>query len=498
MDPVSVLRGARAFARDFPRDGMPPGYLWDVCDFVPEVVDSILTGRGSWAYVSDALGGDIESGILSTFRAGEQLLVQDSTGQLTQLTPSVAYPPPIYTAVNRGAIPRAIQPPLQVFEDTVWFDRDGLSVPQIVQSAGAPIAMDATAPKARVGAVWNGYLIGAGVPGAEDTLYFGPPGPKTTGAWDVNSYHQTAMAVTGLATVRGMGLVFHASSVERLRGTTAPNTAAGDPGDLILEPLFARVGCTDPRSICYWNENVLFADERGVQITDGAVVRNLCQQGSIAYYWRQLYQNQASLAACVFMDYYVISVVRTDGNSDTLICDLNARQWFRFSNVESGCFISSGGSTGMERFWGGIVGTKKLATLGPTFFPTSTAGIDSDGNGVAVLPYLQTPWYRLAPEGRKRVKNIYLSYDAQVQGADTTIANLSPPVLDIGYMRSPQQANYLDLGSLPATSQYTRFRLPVRQQPYGIAFQVKTTTPTSALRLYDLAVDAYPVGRSNL
>src|SRR5215471_19012113 len=121
MDPTSVLRGARAFARDFPRDAMPNNYLWDVCDFVPEIVDASLTGRGAWPWGSNVLGGDVETGILANFTAGEQLLVQSADGRLSQVDPAAL------TVTDRGAIARGRQNPIQVFDTTVWFDRDGVA-----------------------------------------------------------------------------------------------------------------------------------------------------------------------------------------------------------------------------------------------------------------------------------------------------------------------------------------------------------------------------------
>jgi hypothetical protein len=505
-----VLRGARAFARDFARDSMPPGYLWDVCDFVPQIVDASLTGRGAWRWGSNPLGADVETGILANFVAGEQLLVQDANGRLSQIDPvSLA-------VTDRGALPHGLQNPIQVFDATVWFDRDGLQPPQVVGSSGGPSAIDASAAKARYGTVWGGYVMVGNVPGHEDTLYFGPPGPKTTGAWDTNALQQTDNAITGLAALRSLGLVFHASSVERLRGTSVPSTAAGDPGDLTLEPLFRRVGCSDARAIAYWNENVLFADEHGVHITDGAVVRNLATQGSISSYWRPLYQNRTSLAATVFLDYYIISVVRSDGIADTLVCDLNTRQWFRFSNLASIAMIASGGSSGMERIWGSIKGTQRLARLGPCFFPDLTQGLLVDDNGVPVMPEMQTPWYRLGPEGRKRIRFAYLSYDARISTAllsghpapwrapledevpEETISNENAPVLNVGYIRSPQDPSYISIGQLPSTSGYSRFRLPVNQAPYGLAFQVKQTAQTAALRVFDFALEAQGTERSRL
>src|SRR5262245_4150296 len=76
--PVQVLGTARAFARDYPRDQMPSGYLWDVLDFVPAIIDNQLTGRGRWDWGSAVTpdAKDINAGILASFTTGDQVLVQ--------------------------------------------------------------------------------------------------------------------------------------------------------------------------------------------------------------------------------------------------------------------------------------------------------------------------------------------------------------------------------------------------------------------------------------
>jgi hypothetical protein len=210
--------------------------------------------------------------------------------------------------------------------------------------------------------------------------------------------------------------------------------------------------------------------------------------------------------------------VRSDGTNDTLVCDLNKRQWFRFSNIAAISKISSGGSTGMERIWAGIQGTNRLARTSACFAPTPSAGLIVDANGVNVLPYIQTPWYRLGPEGRKRTRFAYVSYDARISSLrggvpaewriplegengglpDVLVSNPAANVLDVGYLRSPQDTSYTDIGGLPSTTKYSRFRLPVRQQPYGIAFQIKQTAPTTVLRLFDFAVESWAIERSQV
>jgi len=495
------------------REAMAPGYLWDVVDYVPLMVDSLLTSRGGWVWGSDVgASADFEAGGLAAYTSGEQNLGA-ANGTLYQIGNNSPY-----GLTNRGTVPVARQNPVMLFDQVIWMDGAGAVPPAIVPPTGAPIAAGSGAPNVRYGTIWGEYFVGANQVGHEDTVYWGPP-DDITQTWDPNAFWRTSGQVTGLAGLRTVILVFHPSSIERLRGTRPP--AGTNKGDMILEPLFHQVGTTEPKTIAYWQENVLFADEHGVHITDGAVLRNLVQQGSIQSYWRNLYNKKQSISATVFLDYYIVSIVRTDGIIDCLVCDLNARQWFRFSNIDAVSMWASGGTTGMERIWGGMHGTSRLGRLSACFFPamTGTPGLDADGN--AVLPYLETGYYRLAPEGRKRVRFVYLSYDARsgsLAGDDpvpvdwqrrfreeefTANGNGVKPQaagdpLQMAYILNTQDTTWTIAGTLPMTSGYTRFRVPVGQAPYGVAFQLQQLQPTTVTRVSDLAVDAHTIERSRV
>lgn len=481
--PSSLLRGARAFARDQAREAMAPGYLWDVVDYVPLIIDSVLTGRGAWIWGSDVgASADFNAGLLAPFTSGEQTLASAS-GSLYLVSPSSPY-----GLTNRGGVPATSkQNPVMLFDECLWLDGSGAQAPTLVRDSGSPTVITAAnVPKVTLGTVWGEYFVGANQPGHEDTVYWSPPDDVTL-AWDANSFWRTATAVTGIAALRTVVLVFHASSVERLRGSRPP--AGTDKGDMILEPLFNQVGTTEPKTICYWQETIVFADEHGVHVTDGAVLRNLVQQGGIQSYWRTLYNNKQSLSATVFLDYYIVSIIRTDGITDTLVCDLNQRQWFRLSNIAALSMFASGGTVGMERIWAGIKGTNRLARLGPCFFPSEITLV-RDANGTDVLPYLETPWYKLAPEGRKRVRFAYASYDVRTP----TPGN----VLQLAYILNPQDTSWTVAGTLPSTNGYTRFRLPVGKAPYGVAFQLKQINPSIVTRLSDIAVDAHAIERGRV
>jgi hypothetical protein len=511
--PTSLLGQARAFARDFARDQMPRGYLWDVTDYVPTTIDAGLTGRGAWIWGSAAMGGDPEAGILATYSNGDKLLFQATDGHLYEVSEAAGY-----AVTDRGALPRAVQNQIQVVDTVVHFDGSSATVPKLITNPGGTITianMDAAAPKAKYGIAWGkqqDYVVSAGVPGNLNYVFFSPPG-NPSAAWDVVSKVGCPRNITGLAALRAVIIVFHAGATSRIRGTTPPFTGDGGNSDMHSEPLFDRVGCTDARSIAYWQDNVVFADEHGIHVTDGAVIRNLISQGGILTYWRPLYQNKVTLAACTFLDYYILTVVRSDAVAVTLICDLTKRQWFKFSNIPAISYVASPGATGMERIWAGMQGTNRLGRLGPCFFPVLETAPIVDANGVNVLPTFETPWYRMTQEGRKRVRFAYLSYDArsavgvEVEGQGEELGPPPPPpevlaalapVLDVGYITSPQRTAYTSVGVLPGTTEYARYRLPVGRLPYGIAFRVAQTAPTTATRIFDLGVEAQGVERSRI
>jgi len=547
--PTSLLGNARAFARDYARDEMPPGYLWDVLDLVPSIIDTTLTGRGAWAYGCAATGfGDVEAGILATYRTSEQLLVQTTLGHVMRVNNDGGGDgsnPPLNTLTDLGATWRSVQNPVQLGEDVIHFDRDGTHVPQLWRE-GAILSAYADMGRPRVGTVWKGSLVSGGGQGPTGNdegslLRFSVAGADlaTAASYDVNSNVYTSARITGLQAMRSMVLIFHAGSIERLRGGPFPNTAAGIDGrGLVLDTLSDRVGCINPQSIAVWNDQVIFADEHGVHMTDGAVVRNLTTQGGISTYWRLLYEGAKTIAASTFLDYYVITLrhpptrpplpdfpplgdallapelltdrppipplppdlppIRPpvpepapDTYNTTLVVDLNRKGWFRMSNMNSLCFISSSGSSGMERLWGGLSGYARLGRFGPVFYPPE--GVEQiDGNTIPVLPRFETPWYRLGQEGRKRVRFAYLSYDCMGYSPVTA------PVR-VGYLTSsPTGSDYAQAGVLPLTNGYRRVRLPINKAPYGIAFYVETIAPTGFIRVYDLAVEAQAVERSRV
>ena len=523
--PSALLQEANSFARDYPRDRMPQGYVWDMVDFVPVLLDAQLTGRGGWKWGSALHTADFAGGIYAPFKDGDKLLVVDVNGNLqnvdltTQAISSV------------GPVGHIVQNPVMHRDFVYVLNSDGASAKQVKLAGAAFTITDlptTNVPKAKYAVTYKDRLVLGNSPGQEQRISFSPPGdPMATvalggipaGQWDPVSYWNSSLPLSGLGALRSAILLFHQGSVERLRGGIPPTTA--DPlGDMFMEPLFDRAGCGDARTIAYWQDNCVFADERGVHFTDGATVRNLAAQGGILTFWRTLWKNRLTVAGDTYLNYYLITVIRTDGIAVTLVCDLERRTWFRFTNIRAQGYFHSVGA--QEQLWGCRQGASRLSALSNCFFPTLVE-LEVDADGTAVLPVIETPWYRFGDEGRKRVRFAYAAYDVRATGSlerqipmhwrgehdgegqvldpfDENAAAVAAlqQVLEVGYIRNPADTTYTIAGRLPETQDYRRYRLPIAKHPYGMAFRLRQLVPSYVTRVYGLAVEASSDERSRV
>jgi hypothetical protein len=512
--PTSILKNLKGFARDYPRDRMPEGLAWDIVDYVPTLLDAQATARGGWKYASQALPLTIDGGIYAPYKTGDRLFVISNAHlyEVSRTSP--------YAVTDRGLVVPVDQNPVFAGQQVLIPDGSMASAPKIITAAAPPAAptiaaAGANAPTGQYASVYKQRFMVSGGPGFEERVYFSKALDAVT-AWDVSSWWGTSLPLTGLGALRAVILLFHAGSVERIRGSAPPDSTATNPaGDFVLENLFDRAGCGDARSIAYWNDNCIFADERGCHMTDGAIVRNLISQGGLVIFWRALFRDRISLAACTYLDYYIITIVRSDGTAVTLICDLNRRAWFRFTNIKASCYIRSIGT--QEEAWAGNTTAKRLISMAETFFPSGLT-TRQDEDGTPVLPVLETAWERLSEEGRKRVRFIYASYDVRagtgvtandwrhVNGYDPREEEAEPFVGDVNHMVelsymttvSGDPAKYVVAGALPATTEYSRKRLPVGRHPYGLALRVRGLAGADLNNIFDLGIEAASEERSRI
>jgi hypothetical protein len=497
--PVEIFKNIKGMTRDFAVDSLPSGYLWDLVDAVPNRKGARIDQRGAWSYFSTAYPASIWGGYHAAFTGGQKLLIvaNSQVWDVNQTTGSG-------TAYGAGPA-KMVQNGVKLNDRVYFMDGTGAMVPTVVTYSAAGTALPASAPKAKVGIPYKGRLVLAGDPANPSRVSFSPleddGGPPA--AWDAEAWIGTNNEVTGLAAMAGQILVFHPAAVERIRGSIPPGTNI-EVDDMFTETLTEQVGCTLPHTIVPWRENIIFADERGVFLTDGSTVRNLAELGGIGDFWRLAYGNRITdqgVSAGIFLDYLLITVnasVSSTAVNFTLVCDLNTRSWFRFTNFPATCYIQS--EAAMEQCWVGHLGTNRLARVSTMFMdpvPTPSPAPDYiDGNGLNVLPSFTTGFERLdKEEGLTRLRSIYTSYHHQsfvrseaVDGVRVEYRTDPPDPLDIDPITGAV-TGWVQAGNLPDALLYTRKKMPVGRRGYGIMVRISALTSSRVHRFFSVGVE---------
>ena len=412
------------------------------------------------------------------------------------------------------------------FNVVYWADGAGLQAPKSIDYNGTAFTIatlgGANVPKPKLLDVWKGRLIAGGDPTNQTKIYWSPSTGGPGSAWDVKSVWDFPREVTAFGPMANICVVFHDGMTSRLKGgNIPPETGVGKAQgmDVTSDTFSNQYGCTDPRSVVAWQENLIFANSHGIMLTDGSTIRSLTDQGGIGEVWRHLYglkRPNTQVSCGIYLEMLFVSVLTQwdtatarEDRSFTFVCDLSSRTWYRLTNVNATCMIPS--TTGAEQLWWGTDSIP--ATLNPTFYnrlarvaPMYTGLVDADPdfsnpllidavdeNQIPVLPRLTTGWENLGPEGQKRVRSVYVSHATQKQ----------PPftgnVLKVGYRLTPVVLDsFVDVGGLPFSNLYDRKRLPIGRPGYGVQVHVEQVLPSHMSRLYDIGIEQHPLDRSRV
>lgn len=486
---ATIWREGKGVYRDSGRDNVPSGSVWDLLDFVPNYLGAPERMRGAWTWKSTPLPNTPDGMIYAPFKDGSRILVANgaSLEDVAILTDTVS---PV------GAIVPMVQNPVFHRDRVILPAGTGAHPAKVLTRSGGAYALaelPSSALQGRYATMFKDRVVLGWVASDGQRLAFSKPGNPST-EWDSASVWDTSLPLSGLAAQRNQILCFHDGSVERLRGTTPPDTTLSDPtGDLIMDVLFDRAGCWDARSIAYWNDNVVFADERGVHLTDGAIVRNMSVQGGWERVWRDAFHGVASIAGSVFSNYYIATMRRTGVPPLTFVIDIPTRNYFSFSNIDATCFTTSIG-TG-ERILAVDAAAKRLIDLTPAFTPDPTV-IQADANGAAILPRIELGWQRLSKRAQlKRIKEVYVSYDT----GDTVDGSVADPdAVRVEYLDDPAETTLTTLGHLKRTARFRRRKLPFGRQVLGVALRLSLLQPSKDFRLYDISARVDPVEEQRL
>jgi len=486
-DLVSLLRDVRGVFSDAARDRIPPGSMWEMTDWVPLVLQAGARMRGAWKYQSPTLQYPPDGMLFAPYINGSHLLVANGNALTDISLTSVA------KAEVPASIPTTVQNPVFHRDRVIVPAGDGISLARYIQWDGVNWTVTngpSGSPQAvgRYAIVWKDRVVFAASAPNPQQIVFSKIGDPTA-TFDPYSYWNTSLPLNGIAPQRTQILCFHDSSVERLRGTVPPDSTLPDPtGDLVLDILFDRAGCYDARSIAAYQDNTLFADGRGIWLTDGALVRNVTVQGGAVNLWYKAFARPGppdSIAAVVYRDYYICTLRHSSQPPITFVIDIPTRRLFTLGNIDARCFAFSVGT--VEKLFGADQKSSKVTDLTPLFNPDPTA-LQIDGDGAPVLPVISTGWATLDGKvGYKRVVEAHVSYLA-TRDDDQEIWQMS-------YVSTPTGTDKALL-QLKPTKGYTRRPVMVRRRVEGVAMKIVQTLPTKDSRLFDISLRTYPEEQS--
>ena len=483
----------RAMRRDGARETMPPGSLWNLIDWIPEIMDARLRKRGGYVYASQdihAVQGTatyLQNGIVAEYTAGQSILVFDEDGRVYEAE----------SASSTEDIGAAVVPLRPVFyQDKVIVPQfDGGAAPKKITRSGGThtiAALGGSPPNGAHALVYKDVLWLGGASTLPRRTYFAVAGNPES--WDTtNKYIDNSYDITGYLALANAVIIFSKQRATRVRGSVPPP----DSDFQVDDPVF-NVGCTSSRSIANWRDKLIFANAQGLYITDGVAVEDLTKLCGMKSWWRDVMSGREGfttgtkydpaswyLVGGVFDDYYFYSILDASGNKvDAGMIDLTKFAWIRLANFDATIFFDR--LYPGELFWGRR-GAARLGTISDIFVPS--AATKNDADGTAVLPIVEYPFFMAQP-GQKTAMRMYLGYDLRDAASDN-------PTLRVSYTNSPESTTYTALTpDLPETTTYQRTMLQVDAAMPGIGIKVAQLAASSDTRLYELETDMQQRERS--
>jgi hypothetical protein len=464
--------------RDFPRNRMPANVAWGLTDFLPDL-GAAARKRGGWSNASDVFtsvhaGADYaDGGIYAPFVAAPKLLaISVDSGVAAKL---ISVNLSTQAVTDLGFLNNAVRQNPVFHRDLVIIPfYNGTTAPQsyngttLANLAGSP-------PNAIYATVHKDRTVLANTTADPTTLWFSDPGDPET--WDVtNSFFSTSFPVTGLASIRNAILVWSEGAVERITGSTPPPET-----DFNFGPLFTE-GTPDARSIAYWGDNVVWANPSGIFISDGSALDDLTKACGMLSYWQdalQGYTTSWTLGAGVYQSYYVIAVMNGGSVVDGAMIDLVKRNWVRLTNLPVTSFWNSNAP---DEMYMGLRSSARLGKFSTVLAPT--ASVKNDGNGTAVTPSYESPFFDSEGE--------MLSWRRMYADVYMTDAASDNPAVTLSYIETPEATSYTAL--TPTVTENTaqrRYRRVVNRSNFGMAFKVTQANASGDTRFTRLSGEVH-------
>jgi len=458
---------SRGIVADVAREDIPRGAVWDMVDLIPDL-GAPLRGRGSWKYASPAGGsGSLVLAVgWGDFISGQHLVKLTDGGTLFGVSADGT------TQTVRGSMNLVAQQPF-MHRNKLIFPCPGHN--PVYYDGDNPVAdLGGGAPQAYYGCAYKDYTVLARDATHPTRLWFSDPGNPQH--WDTtNSWLDGTYAVTGIVAMKNAILIFSLGHVEKITGSIPP------PGTDMSKGPFLAIGTPDARSIVNYGDFVVWANQTGVWMTDGAVAQDLTKAAGVKQRWLALTNSIGTLGVTggIIRDHYVVTLWDSATLKDTWLIDLTKKTMWRASNISALMYAT--GTGGRERVYFADRESTRVGEITDLFFPA--VGDYADADGVTIQPNVELPYYR-PTKGLKRWKNIYVDADVR----DPAATN---PVLGVAYVTSPESGAYTPLTSVTfgETATDTRRRIPIRVRSAGIGLALAQVNGAGGTRIYSVEAD---------
>jgi hypothetical protein len=406
--PEQQLDFSGAVVSDAVPQDIPSNALIDSTDFLL-IETGAATKRGGWSWAGPALTSATTAKAVAyaDFPSGGQLVAVGDNGHIYKVTSGTT------TDLGGSTVTTIDTPKFRIggSKNLLIFPvSDGTTSPIKYDGSAAPASLGGTPPAGKFAAVYKSRLALGGSTSTPQRVYFSPT-PDIESSWDTtNAWIDFDHAVTGMCALQNALLVFSNGSLERLLGSTPPPSS-----DMDRQPV-AQIGCPDARAIAVWSGECVFANPRGVYLTNGTTVLSLTEAAGIDRQWRAEminYSPSSSVLSVGVLGGYVFVRNSSSGTGQWMF-DVARRKAWHVSNFPAQMWATSTGVA--DELYFGHASTNRIAAVSGIFWPSSQNA--SDGDGSAVQPKLTTRAFGGGP-GEKAFGYGHVSYYMRSSGSPT-------------------------------------------------------------------------------
>lgn len=469
--PETQADWAKGMVRDAPRTALPENSVYDAQDFLLHQ-PGLMQKRGGTSYTGPSLTAATYTHNLqyAEFPTGGKIVGIGDNGHLYTVTSGVTT-----DVATLGATFLPLDKPKLRVDKLILTANDGTTSPKYYDGA-AVAAVAASAPAGKFAEIYKTRLVLGNTAANPNRLYFSPT-PDITAAWDTtNSWIDCDYSISGLAATSNQLIIFSQGHTERIIGSTPP------PGSDMDRTVIGSVGCTDARSICVQENNVLFANPRGIYLTNGSGFASLTTEGQIEAYWQGLFSGYSAsswtIAAGIFRSFYFVTIMNGSTHIDTLMCNVPRRAWWRMTNTKACAYATAVGIS--EELYYADRSAPKIVSMSGIFNPTASNKADADGTAVA--PQAQLRITGQGP-GLKHFGFGHITYDMRDAASDapTLALSVAPGVEATTFTAVPESA-------LLETTDADRKRYTIAKVSQGINVKLAQANASSKTEVY--AVEA--------